>query len=169
MAGTPANIVFGGAAITIGSDLGYIKDGLHLSREEEVYYVTGIEGIMTPPRAHRTSLNYTVSGTFLEPAIVGVFQIPLAWGCLDTAGTTGVLEVGKKADMAIEPSGLEKAVTITGIEPGGTDVRTIAITKATADGAGEMVISDYEETAVPFSFKALYDASGDKIFTITDA
>ena len=167
MAGTPANIVFGGATVEIPdtTDLGYVKDGLHISREEEVYYVTGIEGIMTPPRAHRTSLNYTFSGTFLEPKILTPFQVQKAWGCLDQ---TAACDVGKVADMAIEPSGLELQVTFHGINPAGFE-RQFYVTKATADGAGEMVISDYEETAVPFSFKCLYDATNDYIFKITDA
>jgi hypothetical protein len=162
--GTAANVVFGGATVTIGSDLGYIKDGLRISKEEEIYYVTGIEGLPTPPAAHRTSMQYTFGGTLIEPTLD---NIALVWAATDARGTTTVLEVGDKNEMDIT-NNLIKSVTFTGIEPGGSDARTIVAALCTADGPGEMVISDAEEAALPFTFKALYNTSNDYSFTITD-
>jgi hypothetical protein len=168
--GTPANIVIGGATITIGSDLGYIKDGLHLSKEEEVYYVTGIEGLPTPPMAHRTSLQYSISGTLIEPSILDASpHIALVYGGTDTAGTTGVLELGLAAEMDIV-NNLEKAVSIMSIVPATEFIRTIAAARCTADGPGEMVFTDAEEVSLPFTFKVLWDTTGsDQSIIITDA
>jgi hypothetical protein len=160
MAGTAANIVFGGATVSIGGDLGYIKDGLHIAKEEEIYYVTP-EGVPTPVAAHRTAMQYTFSGTLVEPTLA---NIGLAWACNDTSSPA---EIGDKDEMAIASGGLIKSVTFTGVEPGGTDTRTILAASCVADGPGEMVLTDAEEAALPFTFKTLYQA--DYNFTITDA
>ena len=167
---TPGNIVIGGASITIGSDLGYIKDGLHLSKEEEIYYVTGIEGLPTPPMAHRTSIQYAISGTLIEPTATDANpNIALVYGATDTMGTTGVLSLGLAAEMDIT-NNLEKAVSIYSIVPNTAFVRTIAAAKCTADGPGEMVFTDAEEVSLPFTFKVLWDTTGaDQSIIITDA
>ena len=55
MAGTPANIVFGQATVSIGGDLGYIKDGIAINKTEEIYKPSGIEGILTSPVARRVA------------------------------------------------------------------------------------------------------------------
>lgn len=166
MAGDPTKIIIGGASVTIGVDLGYIKDGLHISKEEEIYYVTGVEGLPTPPMAHRTSIQYTMSGTLVEPTLANII---LAWACTDAPGTTGILEIGKAAEMDIVTN-LEKAVNFLGHHTQAGAVRTIAAAKCTADGPGEMVISDSEETSLPFTFKVLWDTAGtDQSIIITDA
>jgi hypothetical protein len=163
---TAANIVFGGATVTIGSDLGYIKDGLHLAKEEELYY-TRVEGVPTPVSAYRTSLQYSMSGTLIEPTLA---NIALVFGCTDS---TTPMSMGLANEMDIVNNSLEKAVSFTSVESGGDqdgDVRTIAAAKAVADGPGEMVFTDAEEVSLPFTFKVLWDTTGaDQSIIITDA
>jgi hypothetical protein len=165
--GTPANVIWGGAAVQIPdeTDLGYIKDGLHISKEEEIYYVSGIEGLPTPPAAHRTSLQYAMSGTLIEPTAA---NIQLVYAGTDTMGTDGIMELGNAKEMEII-SNLEKNVLFASIEPGGTDLREVEAAKAVADGPGEMVFTDNEETALPFNFKVLWDTTGTCSLIITDA
>ena len=164
--GTVANIVIGGAIVDIGGDLGYIKDGLHLSKEEEIYYVTGVEGLPTPPMAHRTSIQYSMSGTLVEPTAA---NIQLVFGGTDTMGTDGLMSLGMAAEMDIVTN-LEKAIHFHTYSSGALGDRIIAAAKAVADGPGEMVFSDAEETSLPFVFKVLWDTTGDdQSIIITDA
>lgn len=166
MAGDPTKIIIGGATVSIGGDLGYIKDGLHISKEEEVYYVTGVEGLPTPPMAHRTSIQYSMSGTLIEPTAA---HIQLVFGGTDTMGTDGLMSLGMAAEMDIVTN-LEKAVSFTSYHTQAAAVRTFAAAKCTADGPGEMVLSDAEETSLPFTFKVLWDTTGsDQSIIITDA
>jgi hypothetical protein len=165
MAGTVGNIVIGGATVEIpdATDLGYIKDGLHLSKEEEVYYVTGVEGLPTPPVAHRTSIQYSMSGTLVEPTLL---NIALVFGCTDN---TTPMSMGLAAEMDIVTN-LEKQVVFNTYSSGALGARAIVAAKAVSDGPGEMVFSDAEEVSMPFTFKVLWDTTGSgQSIIITDA
>ena len=167
--GAPGNLLIGGATVEIPdeTDLGYIKDGLHFSKEEEIYYVTGIEGVPTPPVAHRTSLQYTMSGTLIEPTLA---NIRIVYGVGSVA--TSPMEMGLAVEMDAmhatthaNASGLCN-VLFTSLNPAGF-VREIEAVKAVADGPGEMVLTDAEEVSLPFSYKVIWD--GTQSIIITDA
>lgn len=165
MAGNPALLVIGGASVQIpnNTDLGYIKDGLHLSKEEEVYYVTGIEGLPTPPVAHRTSIQYTMSGTLIEPTLA---NIKLVYGGTDV---TTPVSMGLVGEMDVVTNGINNVLftTYAPVTPGANTLREIEATKAVADGPGEMVFTDAEEVSLPFTFKVIWD--GTQSLVITDS
>jgi len=119
----------------------------------------------TPVSAYRTSLQYTMSGTLIEPTAA---NIQLVFAGTDTMGTDGIMELGNANEMDIAGNSLEKNVLFTSYEPGG-DLREIEAARATADGPGEMVFTDAEETALPFTFKVLWDTTGTCSIIITDA
>jgi hypothetical protein len=166
--GTPANILIGGAAVQIPdeTDLGYIKDGLHISKEEEVYYVTGIEGLPTPPVAHRTSIQFTMSGTLIEPTLANIKKV---WAV--SSAVASPMELGQVAEMdCVSASGNDNCgvtnILFTSLNPAGF-VREIEAVKAIADGPGEMVLTDAEEVSLPFTYKVIWD--GTQSIIITDA
>lgn len=167
MAGTVGNIVIGGAVVELPdeTDLGYIKDGLHLSKEEEVYYVTGVEGLPTPPMAHRTSVQYTMSGTLIEPTLLNIQKIYAVSG----AGTSP-MAMGVAAEMDIvAAAGANKCgimnVLFKTYNDSAATLREIEATKAVADGPGEMVFTDAEEVSLPFTFKVIWDGTQSLIIT----
>jgi len=172
MAGTIANIIQGGATVQLpnNTDLGYIKDGLHISKEEEVYYARA-EGVPTPVAAYRSSLQYTLSGTLIEPTLANIQKVYAVNG---TAASP--MEMGLAAEMDImgataNTSGLCN-VLFTSYEPNSLptwDLREIEAANAVADGPGEIVLTDAEETALPFTFKVIWDASNTCSLIITDA
>jgi len=160
---TAANIVFGGVAVTIGSDLGYIKDGVTITPSFEIYKPSGIEGLMTAPKSRRISEEYTVTFNLIEPTLANI-RLWIDSTNTITAGPPATLEVG--ADSAT-PN--EQVLVVTSIEPGGTDVRTITFHKVVAEGAGEWKLTDFEEGTLPCSFVTLYDVTTDELFLVSDA
>jgi hypothetical protein len=167
MAGTVGNIVIGGAAVQIpdGTDLGYIKDGLRISKEEEVYYAKA-EGNPTPIAAHRPSIQYAMSGTLVEPTLA---NIKLVYGV--SAAAASPFQMGNTNEMDVTTNGLNN-VLFTSWEPGSLpawDLREIECLNAVADGPGEMVLSDAEEVSLPFTFKVIWDATDTCSLIITDA
>jgi hypothetical protein len=167
MAGTVGNIVIGGAAVELanGTDLGFIKDGLHLSKEEEIYYVTGVEGIPTPPMAHRTSLQYSMSGTLIEPTLLNIQKVYAA-GDKTTPMSMGLATEMDIVNGTVNEWGYCNILFKTASVAAGT-LREIEAAKAVADGPGEMVFSDAEEVSLPFTFKVIWD--GTRSIIITDS
>jgi hypothetical protein len=159
--GTAANIVFGGAVVDMGGDLGFIKNGLHIQKNEEIYRMR-VEGAILPVRTRRTSLEYTFSGTLVEPTLANIKKV---WDLTDAIVGTAI-NVGEPG----ENTPTEQNLTFKGIEPGGTNVRNIVVVKAVAENPGEMVITDAEETSLPFNYFTVLDtvADPDRAFLISD-
>jgi hypothetical protein len=165
--GAVGNIIYGGAVVELpdGVDLGYIKDGLHIAKEEEVYYARA-EGVPTPVAAYRTSLQYSMSGTLIEPTLLNIQKVYAVSG---TAASP--LEMGLAAEMDIANATANTSgicnLLFTSVVPSTTFLREIEATKAVADGPGELVFTDAEEVSLPFVFKVIWDGTHSLI--ITDA
>lgn len=161
---TPANIVFGGVTVVISADLGYVKDGVTIAKSEEIYRPSGIETLLTSPVARRVSEEYTITFTLMEPTLE---NLKLAWD--ETAAIVGA------APRTINVGGTgatptESVLVVTGIEPGGTDIRSITFDKAIAMGPGEHKITQFEEAAFPCTFVTLFKTTATaRLFAISDA
>ena len=162
--GTVANVIFGNAAALLGAvdseaDVGYIKDGVTITKNEEIYKLKA-EGIPSPIKARRTNLEYTFAFTMIEPTLANIKN---AWAVSEAiSGTT--LEVGALAEAS--PASI--SLKVTGVEPGGSDARTIQAKSCISEGPGEVKFTDAEETAVPCVFTTLYNTTDLSLFTITD-
>ena len=55
MAVTTANLVVGNATVSIGGDVGAIKDGITITPTIEVFTIDGIEQELTPTKAWRVA------------------------------------------------------------------------------------------------------------------
>ena len=162
--GTPANIVFGGATVTIGSDIGYIKDGVAISWSIDLYQVEGIEGLLTSPVARRTKEQPTVAFTTIEPTLA---NMKLVWDI--THATAG----GAPAPVTLKFGGdsstpQSRVIVVTGVVPGGVFVRSIQFDVCVLSAPGEMTITQYGEVSVQSSYVALYDTTNTRLGRFSD-
>lgn len=150
--------------MTIGTDLGYIKDGVTITPSFEIYKPSGIEGLLTAPKSRRIAEEYTIAFNLIEPTLANI----RLWIDSTNTASTGLppltLQVG--GDSAT-PN--ERVLVVTSIEPGGTDVRTITFHKAVAEGAGEWKVTDFEEGTLPCSYVTLWDTATAELFLVSDA
>ena len=161
--GTPANIVFGGATVTIGSDVGYIKDGVAISWSIDLYQVEGIEGLLTSPVARRTKEQPTIAFTVIEPTLA---NMSLAWDITNTTTGTDPITLDFGGD-SYAPN--ERAIVITGVVPGaGAYTRTITFSVCVLSAPGEMTITQYGEVSIQSSYIALYDATNSRLGRFSD-
>ena len=163
MAGTPANIVFGGAAITIGSDIGYIKDGVAISWSIDLYQVEGIEGLLTSPVARRTKEQPTITFTTIEPTLE---NMKLVWDITNATSGTGPTTLEFGGDSATPQ---ERVIVVSGIVPGGVTVRSIQFDVCVVSAPGEMTITQFGEVAVQSAFVALWDTTNTRLGQFSDA
>lgn len=161
--GTPANIVFGGAAVTIGTDVGYIKDGVAISWSVDLYQVEGIEGLLTSPVARRTKEQPTIAFTTIEPTLA---NMKLAWDITNSTSGTDPITLEFGGDSAIPQ---ERVIVVTGIVPGDVFVRSIQFDVCVLSAPGEMTITQYGEVAVQSSYVALYDTTNSRLGQFSDA
>ena len=159
----PMNIVFGNAAVSIGGDLGYIKDGIAINKTEELYKPSGIEGILTSPVARRVSEMYSFTFTLIEPTLE---NIRLAWDVTTAKAGAGPITLAVGTSSAAPNA---RILIVTGIEPGGTDVRTITADTTIANGPGEYKITQFEEGALPCVFETLLDTAKTQLLDFSDA
>jgi hypothetical protein len=165
--GTAANAAFGGAFVEIpaATDLGFIKNGLHIQKNEEIYRAR-VEGSILPVKTRRTSLEYTFSGTIVEPTLANIILVQDVTDTIAGAGPY-TLNVGEPE----ENTPTQRQVVFKGIVPGGSFVRTITVEEAVAENPGEMVITDAEEASLPFNYFTVLDtgAAIDRAFHFSDA
>ena len=158
------NIVQGGASITIGSDLGYIRDGVSLGITSDMYYGTA-EGVNTNLTARRPSVVYEIKTTLLEPTMANLV-IAFDWSNASaTASAANTLEFGGE-----NFSPTENEVVIYGYVPGGSDyTRTITIDRGVAVPSEGMAFADAEETKVPLVISCLYSTTNSRVGQMSDA
>jgi hypothetical protein len=167
--GTALNIVAGGAAVTIGSDLGYIKDGITVTPTRELLMPENIEGLYAPPRSFLTKETYGVTFTLVETDRDNL----KLW--LDSTNTESgadpiVLDVGHGPSGDVgQPT--ERVLVIKGLVPGNAPpfLRTITWNQAVADAPGEFKITQFEEAAFPCSFTTIWDQTLNRMFQCQDA
>ena len=155
-----ANLIITAASITIGSDLGYIKDGVHITPSVELYTIEGIEGRLTSPVARRTKESYVISTTLLECTYA---NWRIAWDVTNAVAGT----VTKFGGDSFKPN--ERLVLTYSTVPGGVLLRTWTFRKCVVNSVGEHVLSQFGEIAFPVSFTALYNTATAEIGSCTDA
>lgn len=165
--GNATNIVAGGASVLIGTDLGYIKDGITITPTRELLLPENVETLFAPPKAFLTKETYGFTFTLVEPTEANII-FWLDVGNAIAPGPPAILKVGHGpgGDLT-QPT--ERVLVVTGIVPGGTFVRTITCNRAVADAPGEMKITQFEETALPCSFTIIWDSVNTRAFVISDA
>lgn len=164
--GTEANIVAGGASVTIGADLGYIKDGITLTPTHEKLFIENIETLYSSPRAFWTKEEYTFAFMLVETTQA---NLKIWLDCTNSATPPAGLDVGHG------PSGdtgqpTERELVVTGLVPGADlFVRTITGSKVVSDSPGEFKITQFEEAAFPVSFRTLWDNTNSRSIEVQDA
>lgn len=163
--GTPTNIVFGGAAIVIGTDVGYIKDGVSISWSIDLYQIEGIEGLLTSPVARRVKEQPTISFTTIEPTLANMKMVWDITNAPDAGPDPISMDFGGDSNIP-----QERELEIHGKVPGATQFqRDIVFDIAVVSAPGEMVITQYGEVAVQSSFVALYDNTNTRLGRFDDA
>lgn len=160
---TDANIVFGGVTVVIGADVGYVKDGVEITKSEEIYKPSGIEGLLTAPVARRTSEEWTCSFTMIEPTLA---NFRLAWDVAAATAGTGTITLDVGGDTATPTN---RVLVVTSIEPGGTDVRTVTFGRVVSENPGATKFTQFEETAIPCVFVTLWDTANTRTLFFSDA
>jgi len=158
------NIVQGGASITVGSDLGYIRDGVTLVVNAEPYY-TSVEGINCHIHARMPQQNYEVRTTLMEPTLANL-KIAFDWQTASaTAASAAINEFGGDN---FKPT--ERDVKIYGYVPGASAyTRYFQLFRAIAVGGGEVKSAHDEETRLPVVFHGLYYPTSASVGLVSDA
>lgn len=160
------NIIQGGAAVLVGSDLGYITDGVTFAVIEEMYYKRP-EGVSMDVHARRVSQNYEIRTTLLEPTMANM-QIALDWQGTSATASGGLEQLEFGNDGNFKPSA--SVVKIYGYVPGsGGFTRYVQLDRAVAITNVESSFQDAEETKLPLAMHALYDATNSRAGLLSDA
>lgn len=163
-----ANIVVGNADFSIGSSLGYIKEGITIQKNEDMLFIEGAEGVFTSPKAFRTKANYTISCTVIEPTLANLQYMLDANDAIGGTPPLDTLDVGKKAEGGLGL--IERVLTLQSYEPGvTTDLRLITIDRAVSNGPGEIKFTQFEEVKLPMVFETVYNDDATRQILITDA
>ena len=162
MAADSLNYAVGGATVTIGSDLGYIKDGVTVTPSVELYTIEGVEQLLTPAEAYRVSEGWEISFTLCEPTMA---NLQIAVDC-DNTPAAGVVDIG---DNQFTPT--KRVIVMTGIVPGGDAyVRTWQFDACVVSGPAEIKFTKGQETNLAVTFMALYDdQTNNRVSELTDA
>lgn len=163
MAVTVNNLVAGGATVTIGSDLGAIKDGITVTPTREVLTID-LEQEMTPSKAWNMAEKYTVEFTLCEPTLA---NIKIAWDC-DNTVTVGPPATLNFGDHQFTPQ--TRVLVITGNRPGATvAARTLTFNNAIMETPAPLVFSKRQESNLKVGFMCLYDSSTSRVGQFSDA
>jgi len=166
--GTAANFVVGGATVTIGSDLGYIKGGAKVTPSVNLFLAgEEIEQLTLPEKAWRVSENIEISFTLAEPTAA---NIKLAED-IDNTITTGTPPTPDTLDWADNQfSTQERVLAITGVVPGtGGFTRTITADAAVLSGPAEIAFTKGALTELACTFTCLYNATNSRALQLSDA
>ena len=119
--GDRTNIVVGGATVLIGSDLGFITEGIKLTPTREMFTPEGIESLYGPIKKWLTKEEYAFAFTLMEPINANI-KIWLDSTNAEAAGPPKTTDIGHGpgGDTGIVT---ERVLVMTGIVPGGTFVR----------------------------------------------
>jgi len=155
------NLCQGGAAVTIGSDLGYLGDGITFAPTLSQYYQK-VEGIPMDLGA-RDTWGYDISFTLSE---ITQANMKIAMGIQETIVT------GPPATLKVvaEAVPTEQTIVIYSYVPGGSlFLRTITATRCVLSAPASLVTKDAEESKLACTFHLLYDVSNTRAAIISDA
>jgi hypothetical protein len=159
------NIVAGGASITVGSDLGFIKHGagVVLTPSCEPLYIK-VEGVNTCVAARLPDVSYEISTVLSEPTMA---NIKLAWSWKNASSTASGSSLAFGGENFVPPI---SGVTIYGYVPGsGGYTRQIVIDRAMAIPGGELKYTNAEETCIALTMRCIYDSTNSRIGRLVDA
>ena len=159
------NIVQGGASITIGSDLGYLKDGVTMAVSSDMSY-TRVEGVNANMIARKVNQNYEIRTVLAEPTVA---NLRLAYDMQNATGTaSGGLETQTFGGENFKPS--ENIVQIYGYVPGsGQYTRYIKFDRGVAIPSDDLTFADADSTGLSIAMACLYSVTNSRVGIITDA
>jgi hypothetical protein len=162
MAVTQNNLVVGGATVTIGSDLGAIKDGVTITPSTELLTID-LEQELTPSKAWRMGERFSCEFTLCEPTGA---NIKIAWDTDNTyTGTPATLAFG---DHQFTPQ--TRVLVVTGNRPGsGVAARTITFNNAVLETPAPLMFSKRQESNLKCTFTCLYDSGTSRVGQLSDA
>jgi len=159
------NIIQGGASITIGSDLGYLKEGVTMSVASDMVY-TRVEGINANVMARNVNQNYEFRTVLAEPTRANL-KIAFDWQNA-SATAAGSLEINTFGGENFIASAND--VKIYGYVPGSAAyTRYIELYRAIAIPNGEVSFADAESTGLPITFAGLYYATSSCVGQLADS
>ena len=168
MAVNDAQIVWGGATALIGSDLGSLDSGsgVVISYSSEMVSIgANVEQLTLPVASFRTSEEYTMAFTLLEPTLA---SIKIAVDSDNTISAPGggspeTVDVGDN-QFALTA----RVVVVTGVAPAsGKFVRTVTAPEAVLTGGTEIKFTKAEATSLAMTFLCHYN--GTKALGFSDA
>jgi len=155
------NLVQGGASVTIGSDLGYLGDGITFAPTLSQYYQK-VEGIPMDLGA-RDTWGYDISFTLSE---ITQANMKIAMGIQEAVAGAGPYTL----DIVPEAVPAEMAVVIYSYVPGANMyVRTITASRCVLSAPASLVTKDAEESKLACTFHLLYDVTNTRAALISDA
>lgn len=160
------NIIAGGAAIVIGSDLGYILQGtgVVMSVTSEPMYVRVEGGVNAEVMARFPLVSYEFTTTLAEPTMQNMIYAYDWQNSTGTGASGNVIEFGGENYVPTV-----REITIFGYVPGsGNFTRQIVLDRAVAIQGGEHKYTDTEVTTVPFTFHGLYDSADSRVGQMID-
>lgn len=161
--GTYTNIVQGGATVTIGSDLGFIADGVTITPSFEMSYGKA-EGINAHITARRPLANYDVSFTLLEMTLANFIK---AWDIKNSISGSAPATL-KFGGENYKPT--ENVLVVYGYTPGATSyARSVTFQRAVVSSPGEFATKDSDPSNLAMTLHALYYPTGTCVGTFSDA
>ena len=155
------NLCQGGAAVLIGSDLGYLGDGITFAPTLSQYYQK-VEGIPMDIGA-RDTWGYDISFVLSE---ITQANMKIAMGIQET------IAAGPPATLDIVPEAVptEQVIVIYSDVPGGDlFLRTITGDRCVLSAPAALVTKDAEESKLACTFHLLYDFTNGWAAQISDA
>lgn len=157
--GTTANIVIGGAILKVANnaspgvptDVGFIKDGIVITPNFEMFRVDGAEGYPAVLAMRRTKTEYTVKSTLMEPTLINIQK---AW---DTY-LAGVSDPTSPLNLTASSNVKERKIEITANKNLAGGTRTITFWRTIVESGGEYKVTDYEASLLPVTFVCMYDS-----------
>lgn len=161
--GSQANIIVGGAALVVGSDLGYIVDGVTMTVEADMWY-GAVETIPVDIVSRRTKTHYKFVSTLVEPTMA---NLKIAYDWQNTAGGLDPITLDFGGENFIPT---ESAVEIYGYVPGGNlYTRKLSLDRAVVEPGGELKHTDADMVKVQVTFKGLYSETNSRVGVLSDA
>jgi len=165
----PQNLVAGGNAVLIGSDLGYVKAGGTTITPTLEIFTVDTEQELTAAKAFRTKEDFDLEFTICEPTLA---NIRMAWDITEaTAGTSPAPITLDFGNQQFVPN--ERVVAVTGFVPAEAGssgrIRTVTVDKAVLKTPGPIVFTKGQETNLKFVFMCLYNyGSSNRVGRFTD-
>jgi hypothetical protein len=158
-------IIVGGATVSIGGDVGGIKNGINQTPTIDLFTVDGIEQMPVAADAWITNRVFELSFTMVEPTLANII---IAWDLPDAAAGTGPITLDVLTTLTHEPT--ERAITVTGVVPiAGRFVRTVVWDKCVLTSPAPLYFGKAQETNLEVTFMCLWDSATSMVGDFSDA